>query len=147
MRHYRDADAARLMEGVAAQGGRWLDETCASEEHEFIMPNGKVRTMLGTGCEETALFLVKYDPAETVIVNEPRLVEDDDPDAPKGRRKALTDDDDLVICDPVEHKGEPSPFPNEERAFVKVCANDDLMREWPRFRKLMQHGDPTKGDA
>lgn len=145
MRHYRDTDAARLMEAVADQGGRWLDETHASPEHEFIMPDGRVRTHIGTGCEEEALFLVSYDPTATVVVNEPRLVPDDNPDAPKGRHMALRDDDDMVVYDEVEHKGEPGPFPNEERSFVKACANDDLMREWPRFRRLMQHGDPTRG--
>lgn len=146
MKHYRDIDAARLMEAVAQQGGRWLDETHASQEHEFIYPDGTTRRMVDNSCEEEALFLVAYDPTEKVLVNEPRLIPDPSLDAPQGRRIAQKDADGIVIYDEVLHPGVPTADKGREgRGFVKVCANDDLMREWPRFKDHMRHSDPTRG--
>lgn len=143
MKHYHMSDEVRLIEAVEAQGGKYLPETCAADEIEYVMPDGSVRTPLSTGCEEDSLFLVAYDANETVNVREPILIEDPSPDAPKGRKKQKRDGKTLLFT-AVERSGEGEIG---EKSTVRVCANDDLMREWPRFRGEMHHPDPMRRGA
>lgn len=99
---------------------------------------------LSTGCEEDALFDITYDPYATVTVNEPVLIPDDRPNTPKDRKRAKLDDDSNVIYTAVERRAEVPAGADGELRVLRVCANDDLMREWPRFQHVIQDRDPSR---
>lgn len=142
MKHYTDTDFVRLIDEVEAQGGKHLPGRCMADEIEFEMTDGSVRHTLGTGCEEDALFRVVYDQNADVDVPEPILEKDSRPGAPEDRRRQALDEDGNGRWTVVHHKGSGDTV---DRGTVQVCANDDLMREWPRFRHAMKHSDPVHG--
>lgn len=144
MKHYTPGDEARLIDEVEEQGGKYL----AGERHMAYEIDGlallKEGPPLSSGCEEDALFFVPYDPFKTVIVNEPILEPDPSPDAPSGRKRTRMGKDGAPLYEEVERGGTDSP-PEGVLSVVKVCANDDLMRNWPRFQHRMEHTDPITG--
>lgn len=144
MKRYTPGDEARLIEEVERQNGRYLPETCMAEEiDDLALPN--MSPPLSSGCEEDALFLVAYDPFATVEVNEPILEPDPDPDAPSGRRRSRKDAQGVTLYEVVERGGTGSP--DGTLGTARVCANDDMLRFWPRFKHVIQHSDPLTGGA
>jgi hypothetical protein len=145
VKRYTDLDFVRLIDEVEAQGGRHLPERCMADEIEYDMPDGSVRHTLGNGCEEDTLFAVAYDGNATVEVEEPILVPDKRPGAPKGRRRQDIDENGTGRWQLVLHEGDADSGGVAERSTVHVCANDDLLRMWPRFRHVIHDGDPLLG--
>lgn len=143
MRHYTQADEARLIEEVERQGGYYRDERCMAAEIDDLSIKGH-KPAMSTGCEEDALFMVPYDPSAPVNVNEPVLEEDPSPDAPSGRKRAKKEDGEIVF-NIVERPGE--AMGEDMLPGVYACANDDLMRLWPRFRHVIKDRDPLTGGA
>lgn len=143
MKHYTLGDEARLIDEVEEQGGTFLQETCMVTEIDDLHMKG-VGPQLSSGCEEDALFEIPYDPAATVTVNQPLMEPDPDPDAPSDRKRAYRDEKGFVVYESVEHK-----VPGEGHGVLhtlRVCANDDLMRHWPRFQHRMKDPDPLTGN-
>lgn len=143
MKHYTDQDFVRLIEAVEADGGKYLAETCVSEEYDFVMQDARVTRMIGNDCEEDALFLVAYDPSATVEVPTPILVPDTRSGAPKGRKMRKKNDAGQEEWTLETAVGDSTQEATLE--LVKVCANDDLMRLWPRFQRQMKDNDPVFG--
>lgn len=137
MKHYTDRDFIALIDEIQEQEGRHLPERCMADELEFKLQDGSTQHVLGNGCEEDALFLVPYDPDEAVSVNEPIL--EPDPDSPKTRKRQAMTTDGRPRWKVVPHGNPDVPA---ARSTVRVCANDDLMRAWPRFRDVIQDRDP-----
>lgn len=138
---YTDADFIRLMTEIEGQGGMHLNELCGGEEHTFIMPDGKERTHFARGCENESMFHVDYDPYSTVMVPEPvlepnpergnqshRAKMERDPSDPTGKRKR-------PIVQIVERSGH---YPAGGPSPVRVCANDDNVGMWPRFKHVIK---------
>lgn len=140
MKHYTNRDFVRLMDAVETDGGVYSVEECHSHEIDDLSKMGQ-KPAMSTGCEEAAIFEVAYDPSATVTVPEPILIPDDSPDAPEGRKMQARDDDGRLRNRLVERKGE---IRTDFRR-ARVCANDDLMRLWPRFAAAMKDPDPMTG--
>jgi hypothetical protein len=143
MKHYTNPDFVRLIDAVESSGGFYPMEDCMAHEIDDLVSKIAPRPPMSTGCEEAALFDVAYDPAQPVEVNEVILVLDDSPDAPEGRHKADKDEEGNVRWKIVERPGE--NVPDDIRYTARVCANDDLMRLWPRFRHAIRDRDPITG--
>lgn len=143
MKHYTHTDAARLIDEVERQGGQFLAETCMSHEIDGLVCKAAPKPPLSTGCEEEALFLVPYDPSATVRVPTPVLEPDDHPDAPDGRQRRACDEEGVELWTMEPDEGTPTNV----LSAVKVCANDDLMRAWPRFAGVIRDRDPMENNA
>lgn len=146
MEHYTAADEARLIDEVETQGGKYLHERHMADEIDELRYDaaGKdLGTIMSSGCEQNALFEVKYDPYAAVTVNEPILEPDPNPDAPSGRKRTRIGDDGAPLYEVVE-RGSQNVIDNAPGVLV-VCADDDLMRNWPRFEGRMEHADPLTG--
>lgn len=145
MKHYTPGDEARLIDEVEAQGGRYLagERHTSDEIDDLKLPD--MGPPLSTGCEEDALFLVAYEPFKTVEVNEPILEDDPDPSAPSGRKRQRKAEDGTPLYEVVE-RGGTGDGGEAVLATVQVCANDDLMRNWPRFQHRMKNHDPLTGN-
>jgi hypothetical protein len=116
---YTQSQFFRLMETVEDQGGEHLDLACEDRDFEFVgdkaTPSPLVRY-----CGESALFMVPYDPGEAVeVASYPQRHKDDDPMMqPMGRAN-----------------GKPKIMPGERgEGTLMVCAVDDDMGRWPRFK-------------
>ena len=139
MKHYNDQDFVRLLEANEAQGGEYLAETCIPR-HIKELDLKKATPVYSTGCAEDAVFAVAYDPSATVTVHEPVLIPDPQN---KDRKIQERDEDGTLHSHPVEHSVDGG---NHGALHVlRVCANDDLMRHWPRFRKYILDADPMTG--
>jgi hypothetical protein len=139
VKHYSDKDFVALLEAVEAQGGDYAAETC-KPRHIKELNLKQAPPAFDTGCGEDALFHVPYDPYANVIVNEPKLIPDP---SNKDRKVQARDDDDNLLYTPVSRMVN-HPARGELRS-VRVCANDDLMRHWPRFQEVMEDPDPSTG--
>jgi hypothetical protein len=140
VKHYTNADFVRLISEVERQDGMYPVVECHSHEIDDLSKMGH-KPAMSTGCEEAAIFEVAYDPQADVEVPTPVLIDDDSPDAPKGRRKQDRDDDGRLKSTIVVHPGAPS----DTLSTATVCANDDLMRLWPRFQRVIRDPDPATG--
>ena len=139
MKHYTDQDFVNLLEAVERQGGEYVPETCIPHRvKELDLQHAK--PVYSTGCAEDALFVVPYDAHATVTVDEPVLI----PDPQNASRKIQKRDDDGTLhSHPVEHSDEGGSV--GELHMIRVCANDDFMRRWPRFQDAMKDPDPMTG--
>lgn len=143
MKHLTNRDFIRLIDEVERQGGVHVPERCIVEEIDDLAMK-KLPPALSSGCEEDALFDVAFDPYAAVKVNEPILVDDPDPDAPAGRKKAERDDYDNIVYRTVTHAA-PVPAGHEGTLhLMRACANDDLMALWPRFAHVITDSDPSR---
>jgi hypothetical protein len=124
VKRYTNRDFVHLMEEVEAQGGLYAALECHSEEIDDLSKMGQ-KPAMSTGCEEAAIFIA-----------------DDAPDAPHGRTKQRRNDNGELEWTPVLREGNPSAG---KAATATVCANDDLMRLWPRFQHVISDADPTTG--
>lgn len=146
---YTNADFIRLIDAVESEGGEHLPETCAMDEIGYALPDGKAWVEYTHGCENETLFMVPYDPNETVMVPEPVLEDDPDREAYTGadgtdrhvqRSKKITDSEgrEHVVFEVVERTGEVDHGGSSFALPVKVCAAGDNIGAWPRFRKAMR---------
>lgn len=147
---YTQADYIRLMTAVEEQGGAHLDETCAKDEIEYPMPDGKTKIDHTHGCENETLFDVMYEPGETVMVPQP-ILEVDPTRSPftslNGETRHVTrsvksedeEGNETVVFEVVQHEGELSEqaFPEE----VRVCAVADNVGMWPRFQHAIRDAE------
>jgi hypothetical protein len=140
VRHFSGPDFVRLIQEVERQGGTYPMEVCAASEIKELSRPGH-KPAMSNGCGEAALFHVNYDPSASVDVPEPLLVPDESPNAPMGRTKQRRDEDGRAEWSVVRREGVEGAGP----ATATACANDDLMREWPRYRHVIADVDPTRG--
>jgi hypothetical protein len=140
VKHYSNRDFVRLLTAVENDGGTYSGDECQYHEIDELTKMGH-KPALSTGCEEAALFDVAYDPSSTVDVPEPILIEDDDENAPQGRKKQRRNADAELEWTVVTREGDDT----DSFRTARVCANDDLMRLWPRYRNAMRDPDPTTG--
>lgn len=146
---YTNADFIRLMSAAESVGGEHLDETCAMDEIEYPMPDGKTRIEHTHGCEQETLFTIPYDPTETVLVPEPLL--EDDPDrttytaadgterqVQRSRKEKGPDGRERVLYEIVERGSEVDGGGTSFALPVRVCAVADNVGMWPRFQHAMR---------
>jgi hypothetical protein len=142
VKHYTNPDFVRLISEVELQDGLYPMMECHAHEIDDLSCRVAPRPPMSTGCEEPALFEVAYDPGATVQVPTPILDEDDNPDAPMGRKKQRRDENGELEFIYVE---DVARTPSDVLQTVTVCANDDLMRLWPRFQHVIRDPDPATG--
>ncbi len=136
------SDFLRLIDAVTDAGGKHLDEACTGEVLEYKDPKTKkVEKTTTNGCNQDTLFEVPYDPAATVAVPEPIL--EPDPDRSEwtdengdGRvtRRARKNEHGEPIWEIVMRRGREN---DGYLSSVKVCALDDNVGMWPRFKGTM----------
>jgi hypothetical protein len=142
MKHYTHRDFVSLISEVERQGGVYPVIECHAHEIDELVCAAAKKPPMSTGCEEPAIFEVPYDQTAEVDVREPILVPDDAHGAPKGRSKQRRDEEGKLEFKIVTREGAPD---GDTFATVTVCANDDLMRLWPRFQDKMRDRDPLTG--
>jgi hypothetical protein len=143
---YSNEDFIRLMTEIEDQGGEHLDEICGGQEYTFQVKKGdkiEERTAFQPGCESEALFNVKYDAYESVVVPEPILEPDPTRNGQSKRQKTRPDPNDPTgksregLTRTTLRHG-PSLQGRDRFHTVRVCANDDNVGAWPRFAHVIK---------
>jgi len=150
-----NSDFLRLIDAVEAQDGAHLDDTCHADEINYEFPNGTRKSVLTNGCEKETVFEIPYDPTETVLVPEPLLEPDpdrsewvDENGDSRQTRRSKTEEifndhgestgSTRTLFEIVEREGERPDSGIIDRSTVRVCALDDNIGMWPRFKGTLQ---------
>jgi hypothetical protein len=143
---YGNEDFIRLMTEIEDQGGEHLDEICGGQEYVFQVKEGDKlveRTAFQPGCEAESLFHVKYDAYGAVRVPEPLLEPDPTRNGASKRQKTRPDPADptgksRIGLDKVVMRHRDGPGGKSEYHEVRVCAHDDNVGAWPRFKHVIK---------
>lgn len=117
--HYQPDEFIELSNRVDGEGGYALSGDCVGEEFRLKIPDykdePKWKRLHTTGCGKSARFAVAYDPTQPIVLDLPVY------DA-KGQETGE------VVK--IRHEGERFDGP----ARAAVCAVDDDLGRWPRYR-------------
>lgn len=134
-----ESDLDRLIAAIEAEGGNHLHGHCTPETIEYKTAD-KVVEGSTTGCYCETRFKIPYHPSDSVAVpspimepdpNRPERIDEDTGD-PIVTRRARTDEDGRLLWQIVIAKGDPE-FEGI-KSTVTVCAKDDDVGKWPRFK-------------
>lgn len=145
--NYHPDDFLSLIEEAERQGGAHLREVCSPDSFRMNLPiddenpTGPKHSvkMTSTGCRRAAKFLVPLLPDayfSQVDVTNNAVYADYDDDGNRVVRPV--DDSDFDFNPEHEHQalmGDGTPM------LAKVCAVDDAMGLWPRFKDSMLTGE------
>jgi hypothetical protein len=115
---YHPDDFLALSSAVLDDGGQMLEDSCEGTEFRLRFESGPMgrpiwKRYKTAHCNQVARFDVPYDPTEAVVI------EDEETGA-------------MVVND-APAKPESVPPPKHAR----VCAVDDAMGRWPRFKDVV----------